>query len=199
MSFWSGDEQFKNKEKTNVVEKKPVLKPQQEKKEDVKEPPAWSTHDVHVSPRELPHQVRSALGPGTEIDGKLRFDATVSIDGKLRGEVFSSEALIVGKSGNVDAQITVKRLVVYGFVKGTVKAERIDLIAGGTLEGDIECPSLSIEAGALFIGNSKMIKSKSESETRLIVDPNLKVEPKKLSLDSKENDKPKSSAQLIVN
>ncbi len=102
-------------------------------------------------------KVRSALGPGTVIQGKLSFDTAVSIDGKLTGEVFSTKALLVGKAGVVDAQIEVAALIVRGVVKGTIKAtERVEILAGGQLLGDITTPVLLMEEGCVFTGNCSM-------------------------------------------
>jgi cytoskeletal protein CcmA (bactofilin family) len=102
-------------------------------------------------------KVRSALGSGTVIQGKLSFDTPVRIDGKLSGEIFSSNALIVGESGIIEAQVEAASLIILGKVKGTVKVtERIELHAGGVLEGDIQAPTLVIHNGAQFNGNCSM-------------------------------------------
>ena len=52
--------------------------------------------------------LRSALGPGTVIRGKLSFDTPVRIDGKLSGEITSTSAVIVGPQGVLDAKIDVE-------------------------------------------------------------------------------------------
>ena len=102
-------------------------------------------------------KIRSALGPGTVIQGRLSFDAVVRIDGKLQGEVFSSKPLIVGPTGQIDAQIEVASLVVLGLVKGKVKAtEKIEVWADGRLEADVATPSITIEEGAVFSGSCTM-------------------------------------------
>ena len=102
-------------------------------------------------------KVRSALGVGTLIQGKLSFDTPVRIDGKLSGEVFSSEALIVGPSGLVDAQLEVASLVVLGTLKGKVKAtQQIEVYSGGKLEAEVITSSLKVEEGAHFSGKCSM-------------------------------------------
>jgi cytoskeletal protein CcmA (bactofilin family) len=131
-------------------------------------------------------RVRSALGAGTVIQGKLSFDTPVRIDGKLSGEIFSSKALIVGPTGQIDAKVEVACLVIMGSVKGNVKAsERIELLAGGQLEGEISTQVFVIESGARFTGGCSMggkARAKTEgtdskktqtSETTVLNNPNV--------------------------
>jgi len=138
-------------------------------------------------------RIRSALGAGTVIQGKLSFDTPVRIDGKLSGEIFSSEALIIGASGNVDAQVEVRALVVSGTVRGKIVAkERIELLAGGKIEGSIVSPSFRMEEGAVFNGKCAM----SQAETRIIT-IDAAEQPKSKS-DTKESGatQPSAAAQL---
>jgi len=108
-------------------------------------------------------KTRSALGPGTVIQGKLTFDTTIRIDGKLSGDVFSSKAIIVGKSGTIDAQIEVAVLVVIGRVKGEIRAsERVEIIGGGYVEGTVETPKLVIEPGAVLNGACRMSAARAK-------------------------------------
>lgn len=122
--------------------------------------PPVANREVGSSEEELQERfgkIRSALGPGTVIQGKLSFDTPVRIDGKLSGEIFSSKALIVGSAGTVEAQIEASILVVQGTVRGNVAAsERIEIANGGRLEGDVKTPVLVVEEGALFSGGCSM-------------------------------------------
>ena len=108
---------------------------------------------------------RSALGPGTVIQGKLSFDTVVIIDGKLGGEVYSSETLIVGKQGSVNAQVRVKHLVVAGAVSGNIAAaDSIELLRGGRIDGDFTAKRLIIEEGAVFNGSCRMTGETKDSQ-----------------------------------
>jgi cytoskeletal protein CcmA (bactofilin family) len=101
--------------------------------------------------------IRSALGKGTVIQGKLSFDTPVRIDGSLNGDVYSSQVLIVGESGVIEADIEVSSLIVMGKVKGKIKArERIELWSGGVLEGEIDCPAFVMEENSQFDGTCTM-------------------------------------------
>lgn len=104
-------------------------------------------------------KLRSALGPGTVIQGKLSFDTPVRIDGKLSGEIFSSEAIIVGAGGSIEGDIEVASLIVLGLVRGKVTAhQRVEVLSGGRLEADFAAPVFVIEDGGVFNGRSSMSK-----------------------------------------
>ncbi len=97
--------------------------------------------------------VKSALGPGTIIEGNFSFDSPVCIDGTLIGEVHSSSVLIVGENATVNAKISVGSLIVLGNVTGMVEArELVEVRAGGSLEGDIDTERVAIEEGGWFHG-----------------------------------------------
>lgn len=102
--------------------------------------------------------VQSALSAGSKVEGKLTFDRPVRIDGELKGEVKAKDALIlIGPEAKVDAALDVAYLVVMGELTGSVKAsEKIDLMAGGKITGDIDTPRLSVQDGGEFNGSCAM-------------------------------------------
>lgn len=125
-------------------------------------------------------KVRSALGAGTVIQGKLSFDTAVSIDGKLSGEIFSTEALIVGASGLIDAQVEVKVLVVSGTVRGRIVArERIELLSGGRIEGTITTPCLKVEEASVLNAKCTMTQASTQIITLDGKDSAPKTAPQK--------------------
>ncbi len=73
--------------------------------------------------RRFGDNIRSALGPGTVIDGTFRFDNPVCVNGTLTGEVVSSSALIVGSQAIIEASVIVGSLIVQGTVLGDVEAD----------------------------------------------------------------------------
>lgn len=109
--------------------------------------------------RRFGNNIRSALGPGTVIEGTFSFDAPVCIDGTLNGEVRSSSALIVGAHANVTATVIVGSLIVLGRVTGPIQAEDlIEIRAGGALEGNIATKRLVVEDGGYFNGRCHHIE-----------------------------------------
>lgn len=143
--------------------------------------------------------VRSALGKGTVIQGKLSFDTPVRIDGKLGGEVFSTDTLIVGADGRVDAQIKVKNLIVLGTVKGSVVATgRVELQGGSSLEGNISAPSIVIEETANFNGKCEMHRGEPTSKAAPVASTRITKKGDKSAISSKSSNGQVSTQTEIV-
>jgi cytoskeletal protein CcmA (bactofilin family) len=101
-------------------------------------------------------EIRSALGPGTLIEGKFTFDSPVRIDGTIRGEVHSSSLLIIGEEGVVEGLMCVGSLIVLGRAKGSIVAdESVQIGSSGEVVADIEGGLLAIEYGGKFEGMKK--------------------------------------------
>jgi cytoskeletal protein CcmA (bactofilin family) len=97
------------------------------------------------------------LGEGTSFKGTLTFEGTVRIDGKLEGEIFTKDTLVIGEAAQVSAAIHAGVVVISGTVHGNITAERkIDIHASGRLFGNISTPSLVIEEGVVFEGSCTM-------------------------------------------
>ena len=97
------------------------------------------------------------LGEGTSFKGTLTFEGTVRIDGRLEGEIFTKDTLVVGEGAQVSAAIHAGVVVISGTVHGNITAERkIEIHASGRLFGNISTPSLVIEEGVLFEGSCTM-------------------------------------------
>jgi cytoskeletal protein CcmA (bactofilin family) len=98
---------------------------------------------------------RNMLSSDVEIKGKVRFTNDLVVDGKIEGEIDSDGSLTVGENARVRAEIRTRSVVIYGKVHGNITvADRVELKANAELVGDIKAATLSIEAGAIFVGKS---------------------------------------------
>jgi len=110
-------------------------------------------------------EVTTLLGRGSEFEGKLSFEGTVRIDGKLNGEIFSDDVLIIGEGAEVKAEINVGSIVIEGSVQGNINAKRsVEIHTPGKVRGNIITPSLYVEKGVLFDGNCQMESSATAAQ-----------------------------------
>ncbi len=109
------------------------------------------------------------VGGGTIVTGEANFKAMMRVDGHLSGRISStSGTLIVGANGKVDANIEVAIAIVHGTVNGDIIAtQRLELGRAAKLNGNIQTASLVIEPGAMFEGSCKMIKSTTDTKTKI--------------------------------
>jgi len=114
--------------------------------------------------------IRAFLSEGTEFKGILTFEGTLRIDGKFEGEILSSGMLVVGQSGEINADITAGTLISRGKITGNVTTtKRVVLHAESELLGNIKTGLISVEEGAIFDGHCEMIRAK-ERVTRLVAE-----------------------------
>src|SRR5262249_35382426 len=101
--------------------------------------------------------ITTLLGPGSTFEGKLTFEGTVRIEGKLAGEIFSNDVLVVGEGAEVKAEVDVGEIIIQGTVIGNVRAKKsVEIQAPGKVKGDITTPSLQIDRGVIFEGRCSM-------------------------------------------
>jgi cytoskeletal protein CcmA (bactofilin family) len=97
------------------------------------------------------------MDQGTEFLGELRFRDTMRIDGRLKGKIVSDNTLIIGESGQVEAEIDCGVVSIRGTVSGRVHGrQRIELLAGSKVQATLISPKLVIEDGAFFQGDCEM-------------------------------------------
>ena len=110
------------------------------------------------------------LGEGAEFEGKLTFAGTVRIDAKFKGSIVTNDVLVVGEHAKIDADITCGTVIVYGEVNGNIKAKAaVELHHPARLRGNVESPSLAIDKGVVFQGESKMAPAEKSPSSRAAV------------------------------
>lgn len=76
------------------------------------------------------------------------------VDGEFEGIIHSDKEVNIGKQGHIKGDVITKRLVVQGYIEGTINAERVEIKANGRVNGTIESSELVIEAKGIFEGSS---------------------------------------------
>ncbi|MCY7408658.1 MAG: polymer-forming cytoskeletal protein [Chitinophagales bacterium] len=110
--------------------------------------------------------VVNIIGAGTHIEGEIKSDSDIRIDGKVKGTITSKSKIVVGSTGIVDGDLICDTADVSGKIFGKVEVtDMLYLKSSGYLEGDIVTGKLVVEAGARFTGSCKMgVKEMKPSE-----------------------------------
>jgi len=101
--------------------------------------------------------IKAFLGPGSCFEGKLSFDEMVRLDGTFKGEIKSSDTLVVGDTAVIEGDIQVGALILSGRFSGNITATAmVELRAPAEVDGSIQSPLLKIEEKVVFNGEIKM-------------------------------------------
>jgi cytoskeletal protein CcmA (bactofilin family) len=109
----------------------------------------------------MPAPDQGTIGKGVVVKGDLTGSDPIFVDGHVEGVIHipservtvGKNGTVVGRTGNGDACITAREIVILGTVTGDIAAiERVDIRADGSLTGNITTARLSIEDGAYFRG-----------------------------------------------
>ena len=106
------------------------------------------------------------LGPSLHVKGEISGNEDLLIEGSVEGLVQLDERkLTVGATAKLTADIIAREVVVYGTVKGNLRAkDRIEIKKDGSVNGDLTTARIMIEDGAYFKGSIEIDKS-SEKES----------------------------------
>src|SRR6202011_6160870 len=101
------------------------------------------------------------LGASLHVKGEISGNEDLLIDGSVEGLIQLDERkLTVGPTAKVTADIIAREVVVYGNVKGNLRAkDRIEIKKDGSVNGDLTTSRIMIEDGAYFKGSIEIDKS----------------------------------------
>jgi cytoskeletal protein CcmA (bactofilin family) len=108
----------------------------------------------------------SFIDEDSDIEGHYFFKGTLMLNGRFKGDISSSDTLIIGEKGKVTGDIRVGQLFVSGEIVGSVSCtERVELKRTARVFGDVEAPLVVLEEGVLFEGHCRMTKANPNAET----------------------------------
>jgi len=106
------------------------------------------------------------LGPSLHVKGEISGSEDLHIDGSVEGLVnLEDRKLTVGGSAKLTADIVAREVVIYGNVKGNLRArDRIEIKKDGSVVGDLSTARIMIEDGAYFKGSIEINREGAEAE-----------------------------------
>jgi cytoskeletal protein CcmA (bactofilin family) len=143
---------------------KPLPQPQPKQSAPaVPPPPAPAPKPMEALPMNPNEPVRpvtpagagARLGPSLHVKGEISGSEDLSIDGSVEGLVnLEDRKLTIGTTAKVTADLVAREVVVYGNVKGNLRArDRIEIKKDGSVVGDLATARIMIEDGAYFKGS----------------------------------------------
>lgn len=107
------------------------------------------------------------LGSSLYVKGEISGNEDLLIDGSVEGLVQLDERkLTVGATAKVTADIIAREVVVFGTVKGNLRAkDRIEIKKDGSVNGDLTTARIMIEDGAYFKGSIEIDKAEQKESS----------------------------------
>ena len=116
--------------------------------------------------------IRSLIGEGTVIQGELRFDAGLRIDGEVQGDVVAtdpSSLLVISENARVQGKVMAGHVIINGQIHGpVVSTALLELQPKARIVGDVHYETLEMHQGATIDGELKHVTAADEAERPLL-------------------------------
>jgi cytoskeletal protein CcmA (bactofilin family) len=133
-----------------------MFKKSKKNKDDKMPEAAGSAEIKSVSPlpSPVPRDLKTIIGEHMFIEGSIRGEETVEIEGSVEGEIeLEKRNLTIGSKGRVKGEIHARNVSISGELKGNVKAlEKVEVKREADFYGEIKAKCISVEDGACFKG-----------------------------------------------
>ncbi len=93
----------------------------------------------------------NSLVEGTQIDGTIKSDSDIRIDGAIKGKLTCTAKVIIGPTGKVSGEVFCKNAVIEGTFDGVLNVdELLNVRETAKVDGDVRTNKLIIQSGAVF-------------------------------------------------
>jgi cytoskeletal protein CcmA (bactofilin family) len=105
----------------------------------------------------VPDLAINRIVEGTSIEGEIKCESNIRVDGAFSGNLTTKGRLVVGPNGRVEGIVNCQNAEVEGLVKGKLYVQQLLSLKGtAKVEGDIFTDKLAIEPGSSFTGACNM-------------------------------------------
>jgi cytoskeletal protein CcmA (bactofilin family) len=105
--------------------------------------------------------IRSLIGEGTVVQGELRFDAGLRVDGEVQGDVIATDPaslLVISENARVVGKVMAGHVIINGQVHGPVMSTTLlELQPRARIVGDVAYEALEMHQGATIDGELKHV------------------------------------------
>jgi cytoskeletal protein CcmA (bactofilin family) len=107
------------------------------------------------------------VGSGLRVKGEISGNGDLYVDGNVEGPIQLADGrLTVGASGAITADVVAREVIIYGSVKGNLRArDRIEIKKEGSVVGDLLTARIIIEDGAQFKGSIEIERKAVDAAT----------------------------------
>lgn len=113
--------------------------------------------------RKTPPAIRSLVGEGTLLNGDLRFQGGLRIDGEVRGDVIAADGerslLVVSEKARIHGKVKADHVIINGEVAGPIEShELLELQPKARVTGDVRYELIEMHPGATIDGELRALR-----------------------------------------
>ncbi len=122
--------------------------------------------------------LNTIVGKGSSLEGTLKVENSIRVDGRIKGHVTTTESLVIGKEGEIEGEIIARNAIIGGHVRGKISTTgKVVLETKAMFQGEMKTARLVIDDGAVFDGRCSMQK-----DGKLPFEPKVGDSPLKSSI-----------------
>ncbi len=109
------------------------------------------------------------IGKTTIVEGVIKTEEPLRIDGKVQGEVISKSDLIIGEKSYITGDVSCQNVMLAGTVQGNITAKgQLHITSSGKLHGDASIGSFIVDERGVFDGKCSMIQAQDDDTLSLV-------------------------------
>jgi len=129
--------------------------------------------------RTISGKLDTYIGEETFFEGTLTSKKSLTIYGGVKGKIECQGRIVVGQSGNIEADIVANDVAISGKVVGNVTAKsKLEMASTGVIQGDVKTARLIMEDGGKFDGHCEMLP---DGKSAVVEKATTEQSPKALS------------------
>lgn len=122
--------------------------------------------------RPEPDAIEVIIGPRATFSGALRCDTSIRIDGAVEaGHVETPANVVLTETARVQCDITARTVSIRGVYRGTIRADRVELLQGSQIYGALYVNSFFMDEGVLMRAELNIQSAMMEEPTLLTPRP----------------------------
>ncbi|HWO88212.1 MAG TPA: polymer-forming cytoskeletal protein [Gemmatimonadales bacterium] len=115
----------------------------------------------------------SVIGVGMIVRGDIECNGIIKIEGTVDGSVTAKQQVLVAKGGAINGGVESREAIIGGTVRGDIEAaERVEIQAGATVEGDIVTSRILVAEGGTLNGQIRMREPDAKPRPETKAPPN---------------------------
>jgi len=119
-----------------------------------------------IIPTTASHSLNT-LVKGTVVEGTVKSESDIRIDGVIKGSLNCNAKVIIGPSGFIEGDVRCANAVIEGKFEGSLQvSELLNVRENAKVSGDVRTNKLIVQSGAIFNVDCKMGAGSSESKNK---------------------------------